>query len=945
MARMDLRALPSASGTELLERARELDVIGDALVACRQGTGRLVVVEADAGLGKSALLDAAAEIAAGAGMAVLRADGGELEQSHPFGVAATLLSPLARDLGGAENLTGPTAPARSIFQPPDPASTERAGDQLAILHAATWLVVDASEQRPLLVAVDDTHWADEPSLRLLAALAQRLSGLSVCLLVGTRPQGSIAPEVADQLRFHRQATRLVLAPLSESATGTLVDRVLQTPPDATERASIWEVTGGNPFYVVELLAAMRDGDVTSTAESVPDAIRASIRRRLTASGDGARAVAEAVAVLGSEATGPRTARLAGVEDEAFARLVREMVGRGILAPHRLAFAHPIIRTAVLEEIPAVVRSRLNRTAADVLAGSGGSITTAGAHLMSVELAADEKVVAMLREASHAAAAQGDHEAAASLLLRALREPAPEDQLGTVLLDLARAEAAQNSPAAPDRFDEAIARLAHPHERAQARLTQGHTLIQMSRWSEARDAFRAGLADVEARDTELKSRLEAGLASSAYVALTDRAEADRQLQRILAAPLSDPAHRELAAWTAFQQTMSVSATADESAALARRAAAGAAITDLVMAGQVVELAAGVFIATGDLDEELAMLDRALDAARALNAYQKIGIYHYCRSLPHLLRGGLAEAVADGETALAVHDAGWEVFYPGAVAVLAWAHLELDDVDAAARVLEMDDARWEQRLDYQFMVRIARARVLAARGDHAAALDQLHLARDAGAAIGVCTPSILADWQAWATVSLRRLGRNDDAVALGGEALEVARRWGAPYGEARAHWALGIALGDDDGLDDLRAAVRLLQGSPVRLERLRASVELGAALRRTGSLVEARGVLASAVDLAHRLGATALGRFARDELAAAGARPRRHATSGVDALTPSERRVARLAAAGRTNREIAQQLFVTPKAVEYHLANVYRKLSIAGRAELPAAILPADEAATD
>lgn len=170
----------------------------------------------------------------------------------------------------------------------------------------------------------------------------------------------------------------------------------------------------------------------------------------------------------------------------------------------------------------------------------------------------------------------------------------------------------------------------------------------------------------------------------------------------------------------------------------------------------------------------------------------------------------------------------------------------------------------------------------------------------------------------------------------ESLDIARRWGAPYGEGRAQWALGVALGDDEGIEHLRTAVGLLSVTPIRLETARAMTELGAALRRSGRMVEARTTLASAADLAHRIGATALAGRARDELAAAGARPRRYAVSGVESLTPSELRVARMAAEGRTNREVAQALFVTPKAVEYHLANAYRKLAIGGRAQLAGAL---------
>jgi DNA-binding NarL/FixJ family response regulator len=149
---------------------------------------------------------------------------------------------------------------------------------------------------------------------------------------------------------------------------------------------------------------------------------------------------------------------------------------------------------------------------------------------------------------------------------------------------------------------------------------------------------------------------------------------------------------------------------------------------------------------------------------------------------------------------------------------------------------------------------------------------------------------------------------------------------------------LAEGGASGLEMLREAVRQLNGSPAELERARAEVDFGAALRRQGYLVTAREVLAGAMDLSHHLGAAVLVRRSADELRAAGARPRRFAQSGAEALTPAESRVAQLAREGRTNREIAQALFVTPKAVEYHLANTYQKLGISSRTEL-GATLPA------
>jgi DNA-binding CsgD family transcriptional regulator len=190
--------------------------------------------------------------------------------------------------------------------------------------------------------------------------------------------------------------------------------------------------------------------------------------------------------------------------------------------------------------------------------------------------------------------------------------------------------------------------------------------------------------------------------------------------------------------------------------------------------------------------------------------------------------------------------------------------------------------------------------------------------------------------WRTELALALDDSGRAEALASEELELARHFGAAGAIARAQRALGLIVGSDNGLRLLRQSLETLDGYLWRLERARTLVELGAALRRTGHRADCRKPLAAGMELAHRCGAAPLVKRARDELLATGARPRRIMRTGVDALTASERRVARMAADGMTNREIAQALFVTMRTVEVHLTHAYQKLDISSRDELPAAL---------
>jgi len=193
-----------------------------------------------------------------------------------------------------------------------------------------------------------------------------------------------------------------------------------------------------------------------------------------------------------------------------------------------------------------------------------------------------------------------------------------------------------------------------------------------------------------------------------------------------------------------------------------------------------------------------------------------------------------------------------------------------------------------------------------------------------------------WRSGAAEALLRLGETAAAAELAQEELELARPFGAAHPIGAALRLAGLAEGGSAGIALLEEAVAVLERSPAVLARARALIDLGAALRRAGERAAARDPLRLGLDLAHRCGATALAAHAHDELASSGARPRRRALSGVEALTPSERRIADMAAQGLSNRDIAQALFLSVRTIENQLRRVYGKLDIGSRHELAAAL---------
>jgi DNA-binding CsgD family transcriptional regulator len=297
--------------------------------------------------------------------------------------------------------------------------------------------------------------------------------------------------------------------------------------------------------------------------------------------------------------------------------------------------------------------------------------------------------------------------------------------------------------------------------------------------------------------------------------------------------------------------------------------------------------------------------------------------------------VADAADDAQQAVDAGAHGWRTFLAGAHGALTHALLDAGDLEAAAEQV----ARAEElvaREDVQSMQLLdARGRVRAARGRHADAAADFLAAGELAA--GQRNPLLYATWRSNAGLSLARVGEAGRARELIEEELELARAFGAPRGVAVALRALGVVEGGDSGLERLRDAVDVLDGSEAVLERMRSLVEYGAALRRAGRRTDATRALADALALAREGGAGAIERRASDELAVTEPRARRGtARRGLAALSPSERRVTRLAADGLTNREIAEELFVTRKAVEWHLGNAYAKLGIHSRKELPDAL---------
>ena len=345
-------------------------------------------------------------------------------------------------------------------------------------------------------------------------------------------------------------------------------------------------------------------------------------------------------------------------------------------------------------------------------------------------------------------------------------------------------------------------------------------------------------------------------------------------------------------------------------------------------------------TGEFAMAAEQATAGLEVARRIGNLTAVVNCSMWRSLVGVLAGDLISAESDARTALSIAgETGQQIGVPIATASLATVLVERNQVGEAVALLEdpeleLDRLSEDNRQGLSALVARGYTRLLTGRTAEAAA--DLDRVAEIAIALGDRNPAF-SQWRAPRVLTLAAVGRLGEAAEQAEENLKLSERWGAPRSIGLALATCGAIESDPAlRLQRLRDAVRVLAGSEALLELAKANVFLGAELRRQSKRVEAREVLREGLDGALRCSANGVAEFARAELVAAGAKPRRERISGPESLTASERRVAEMAADGRTNREIAEALFVTVKAVTYHLTNCYRKLDIAGRDELAGAL---------
>ncbi|MBV8914610.1 MAG: AAA family ATPase [Acetobacteraceae bacterium] len=910
----------------LLGRAAECAQVDCLLTAARAGTSGTLLICGDPGIGKTVLLRYAAERAGR--MTVLTARGIEAEADVPFSGLLELLRPILHCL---ERIPNPQALAlRSALALGPAAATDR-----FIIGAATLSVLAAhAEESPLLVLVDDAQWLDASSAAALVFATRRLLADSVAVILALRMGEAPAIEAAG-------LPEVVLGGLDREASGALLARHAQAavPPETVD----WLVrtTGGNALALVELATGAPDlrADLLDGLAPVATSVeRAFLRRTSDLSRAARRALVLAAAVGSGElSTIAQAAAALGVDTGALQEA--ERAGLVAIDHAQLEFRHPLVRSAVYHAAPAEERRAAHRALAGVF-GRRHDQDRHAWHLAAAAFGPDEPTARALEQAAARAQGRGAYAVAASAFERAARLT-PDDGEARARRLLSAADAAWlagQAQAALGLLDEVLEGCADRRLRADAVHLRGRAAAQIGPVMRGHDLLVEAASQIEAIDP-----------ARAVVMLAEAADACvyawRPGQMLTAAQRAwELAGSDAGEWAtacaglALGTALIYNGDGVAGARLVRETIA--LINSSRVLGDDPRLLSWAALAPLWLREARigrALVDRAVEAARARGA---VGV------LPFAVQIAAIDAAADDRWALSValhdeairlaRDTGQMVRLCGALAGLARIEARQGREEACR-----EHASDALALSEQFGLPFYGVWAIGALAELELSLGRLEQARGwleqkdrLLARLQIADPDLSAAPEL-VEVHVRAL-RASAARAIAEDHLGRAREKGQPWALARAERCQGL-VADADAMDGPFArAVDFHSRTPDTFELARTRLCYGERLRRVKRRTQAREQLRRAFEAFSELGAAPWAERARLELQATGETARRRDASALEALTPQELRIAMVLAEGRTTREAAAQLFLSPKTIEYHLRSAYRKLGICSRDELARAL---------
>ena len=907
---------------DLIEREAELGALDQALAGAIAGRGSVVAIEGPPGIGKSSLVASCLELGRAREMYTISVRATELERSYPYGIVRQTADTVTLGKPDEERAALFTGAAKLALPILDPASAEELDNPELMyqrLHGLYWLIANLSRQQPLLISIDDAQWADEASMAAERFLSLRIADLPMVLLVAARTAevGQLAVPLAEILptpqpsrsargRSRRRAPARASRRCSALAT-PLSQPPATTPPAATRSCS----SSWSPRSAPRASSPPRPAR-TAWPRSAPT--RCGRLCCCASSGCRRRAVRwrarwrSSVSTTWRSGTSPT---LAEVPEDDAAEALAELERSGLVtgSPH-LRFTHPILRAAIEDDMPAVERSRAHEQAARDARRARGRPRGGGRPPARVRPGQGDWARAALRSAARRAEALGDPSAAVKYLERARGGASRAGELGEILFELGLAAAHAGDPEAGDYLERSAAaggRRACARSTGRACCTWWPGAQQGGRRAggRARGRARGGRGgQAAARDADRRRARERHRAPPPRGPLRLHRGAARRAADRLRALRADHARVRVGRGAGRRRPRK---RPHPPGARGR----GARLLRVRHAGERRAADDGVRAHARRALRRVARDPRRARAGRA-RLRRLLGGGRLprgarldpvprgeCRGRGGRRLGGAADRTRRHAGTRTRADRGirGRPRGHGARAAVRGARGDRGCPAAGRRPRHRRAGRPRPG------ARLAEARA----GDAQGAADTA-LALDRADSWGFSSPTLLP-WRSVASVALSQLGDEERGLELAREELRLAQELGIPRALGIAQRAVALAGPADERRAGLEAALATLESGAAKLELARVTCELGAELRRSGERSAARDVLRRAHVLAAECGATRMASRARDELSRSGARLIREPASGVEALTPSEVRVAELAAEGLTNREVAQALFVS------------------------------------
>jgi DNA-binding CsgD family transcriptional regulator len=903
----------------LVGRDVQLDGLRARLDAARDGRSAALLVHGEAGIGKTALLDAV--VAHADGFRVLRARGYEAEASIAFAGLHDLAGPLldlrdripelqARAIGGALAL-----------EPPSP------HDRFALPAGLLSLIGAAAEDGPVLVVVDDLQWVDAATTAALMFVTRRLAADGVLVLLAARDGEPWAFDASG-------IERLRLEGLDETDARRVLGRRDELSETVAEE--LVRTAAGNPLALRELASSLspeqRGGQEPLPSLLPPgEGIQEAYTRRLAALPADTRRALVALSAMQTRRSDLLFAALADLGIPAGALDPAEAAGLIVLAQGRCDLAHPLLRATIYHAATASER----RAAHAALATVAPDPQRRAWHLAHSATVPDEAVAAELEAAALDARARGGQATSALAFLRAADLSPELEARARRLLEAATDEVAVgNAERALQLAEDGLQLTGDAALGTQLRRIRGQVALRRSTPDLAHRLLLEEAEQLAATDPGQASILLLE-ACGAPMMTGDMAQlrATAGRARELAEGVLDPV--VLIASLLIGASLVADGNPEGAAMLEALERPLLDHADLAVGvPDVVVMAGHCAIWIEAFERADAVLTRQIQMERSAAALGRLTYPLAARAHLDLRRGRWMTALADADESVRLaRDTGHLNLLPLCLSTLARVEAALGRGDEAR-------AHAEEAAELARGVR-ANAILLYAQGALGfealsagrleEAAEHLDRAAETAAVAGIGEPA-LVQWAPDRVEALVRLGRTDDArVAL--EALDAeARRTGRSWAQACVQRGHGMLAGEDTAAAHFEAALELHDLSPQPFERARTQLAYGERLRRGGQRLAARPWLSDALTTFDRLGARAWADRARSELNASGRTARRRDPSAADELTPQELQIAALVSEGLTNREIGAALFLSPKTIEYHLRSVFRKLDVRSRTEL-------------